>query len=279
MSTRRKVDTAPQPSVLQSVNMAAKVPLYQQIYLILRDQIISGDYKAGSVLPSEAEISRQYSVSRITAKQALTEVANAGMAKRYRGRGTVVEEVRQLPPLRASVSDWMSFAVTMGRTTQVRVIEMRNGAANVDEAGALELPADAPVNRWLRVRQHRNEPFSVLHTVVPDEIGADITREELEQTPLLDLIQQRGHRIGEARQVITATLADQSNAALLDLAVGSPLLKLIRIVYDTDRRPVEFLTALYRPDRYQLEIVLSPENKVLRLGNPLEDVFGESPLS
>lgn len=257
----------------QAVSLAAKIPLYQQIYLILREQIVSGTYKAGDVLPSEFDLVRLYGVSRITAKQALTELATAGFAKRYRGRGTVVSETEKLPPLRASVSDWMNFAVTMGRRTQVRVIEMTDGAANSEEATALQLEEGAPVCRWLRVRHHHDAPFSVLRAVVPASLGADISQRDLETTPLLDLIEARGRKVGEAQQVITATLADQSLAALLDLDVGSPLLKVIRIVFDTEGRPVEYLTALYRPDRYQLEMVLSAEDRSMKVGDPSQDIF------
>ncbi|WP_323039267.1 GntR family transcriptional regulator [Gemmobacter sp.] len=263
----------PEAAALPVVSLAAKVPLYQQIFLILRDQIMSGTYNAGDVLPSEFELGRIYGVSRITAKQALAELAAAGLAKRYRGKGTVVSDTPKPPPLRASVSDWMNFTVTMGRRTKVRVIDMTEASANSEEAAALRLEEGAPVCRWLRVRLHHDQPFSVLRVVVPGAVGAGIGREDLETTPLLDLLQARGHRIGEAQQVITATLADQSLAALLELDVGSPLLKVIRIVHDAAGAPVEYLTAFYRPDRYQLEIVLSSENKLLKLGDPSQDIF------
>lgn len=275
---RTTADTA-LPAPLPAISLAAKVPLYQQIYLILRDQIMSGTYSAGDVLPSEFELGRIYGVSRITAKQALAELAAAGLAKRYRGKGTLVSDTPKPPPLRASVSDWMNFTVAMGRRTKVRVIDMTDGTANTEESSALQLPEGTPVCRWTRVRQHNEQPFSVLRVVVPGAIGAGITRDDLESTPLLDLVQARGRKIGEAQQIITAALADQSLAGLLELDVGSPLLKVIRIVHDSEGVPVEYLTAFYRPDRYQLEIVLSNDNKLLKLGDPSQDVFGGGPQS
>lgn len=257
----------------QSVSATAKVPLYQQIYLILREQIVSGAYKAGDILPSEADLGQIYSVSRITAKQALAELASAGLVSRFRGKGTVVNETQILPPLRGNVSDWMKFSVTMGRRTQVKVLEMDNGPATAEEAVALGLAEGAQVCRWLRVRHRVNEPFSVLRAVVPFAIGHDVTRDNLEAIPLLDLIQARGHKIGEARQVVTAILADQFLSSQLEVEVGSAILKLIRIVHDVDGKPVEYLTACYRPDRYQLEMVLSAADNNLEVGNYNKDVF------
>lgn len=257
----------------QSVSSAAKIPLYQQIYLILRDQIVSGSYKAGDILPSELELGQTYGVSRITAKQALSELAAVGLASRFRGRGTVVNETQVLPPLRAHVADWMNFATTMGRRTRVKVIEMITGSATAEECAALDLPEATQVCRWLRVRHLKGEPFSVLRVTVPADLGGDITKADLESTPLLDLIAARGRAIGEARQVVTATLADQFLASQLGVDVGSPILKLIRIVQDTNGKAIEYLTAFYRPDRYQLEMVLSANDKHVRLGEFSRDVF------
>lgn len=258
----------------QSVSLTAKVPLYQQIYLILREQIVSGAYKSGDILPSEAELGELYGVSRITAKQSLAELATAGLVSRFRGKGTVVNETQILPPLRGNVSDWMKFSMTMGRRTRVKVLEMEQGRATLEEAAALALPEDTEVCRWLRVRHRNEEPFSVLRAVVPHSIGHDVSKADLEAVPLLDLIEARGRKIGEARQVVTAILADQFLASQLDLAVGSAILKLIRIVHDVDGKPVEYLTAFYRPDRYQLEMLLSAADNNLEVGNYNKDVFG-----
>ena len=59
-------------------------PLYHQIYLILRDKILSTDYEVDTVLPSEQETARRFGVSRITARRALDELAAAGLVVRER---------------------------------------------------------------------------------------------------------------------------------------------------------------------------------------------------
>lgn len=254
-------------SPLRQVSASSRLPMYQQIMLILQDEIMSGVYRAGDLLPSEAELCRMYSVSRITAKQALDELATAGLATRYRGKGTIVKEVKYLPPLRASVSKWLDSAREMGKRTQVKLIEVSSGPANVKEAQALRIEPDTLVQRATRVRHHEWAPISLLHTVLPGDLAALIDPAEMETTPLLELIVRTGRRIHHAEQTITAVLANQSNAQLLGTEVGTALLNIQRIVYDTDDVPLEYLNALYRPDRYQLEMVLGSENGILRMGN------------
>ena len=63
--------------------------------------------------------------------------------------------------------------------------------------------------------------------------------------------------IGRAEQTINATLADMEVSNALELDLGSPLLSIQRIVFDQNDNPVEFIKALYRPDRYQYRMMLS----------------------
>lgn len=258
------------------VNASSKSPLYYQIYLILRADILSGVRKDGEIVPSEFELARLYNVSRITAKRALAELALAGLANRYRGRGTVVSYTPHNPPLRASVENWLHSASAMGRTTKVRMIEFGYGPASDEEAEALQIPVGEPVQRSVRVRLLEDRPFSLLSTVVPADIGKAFDAKELASTPLLALLERSGITVHHARQAITATLANQAHAELVETEIGAPLLKVQRIVFDVKDRPVEYLTALYRPDRYQLEMILSSEQTVTVLGDPIRGgVFDE----
>jgi GntR family transcriptional regulator len=52
---------------------ASHVPLYQQLVLQLQNRIGSGEFGPGAVVPGEFDLSRDYGVSRITAKRALVD--------------------------------------------------------------------------------------------------------------------------------------------------------------------------------------------------------------
>ncbi len=82
------------------------------------------------------------------------------------------------------------------------------------------------------------------------------TRQELASRPLLELLERAGVKVEHARQRISAGLATPSVAEALGLHTGSPLIELVRVVYDQSGRGVEHLHALYRPDRYAFEIDL-----------------------
>jgi GntR family transcriptional regulator len=86
---------------------------------------------------------------------------------------------------------------------------------------------------------------------------AEIKSRDLKRKPLLMLLEEAGVQLGGATQTISARLADAVVARHLDVAVGSALLAVTRLVRDTDERPVQLLQGLYRPDRYQYQLQLS----------------------
>ncbi|EGG35379.1 GntR family transcriptional regulator [Paenibacillus sp. HGF5] len=71
-----------------------QIPLYQHIVNALTAKIESGELQAGDQLPTEAEISKEYKVSRITSKRALNELENAKLIYRIQGKGSFVSDAK-----------------------------------------------------------------------------------------------------------------------------------------------------------------------------------------
>jgi GntR family transcriptional regulator len=251
VGTMRHLDAVP------AVDSRLPTPLYHQIYLILREQIADGSAVADATLPGEQELTRLYGVSRITAKRALDELAAEGLVVRERGRGTRVRAMPPVPPLHASVEGLLENLFAMGLKTEVALLDFGYVPASAETANALDCTAGRIVQRARRVRSIGGEPFSHLVTFVPEAVGRTYTRRDLAAKPLLALLERSGVRVSRAEQVISAKLADAQVAPHLGVEIGSALLKITRIVRDQNDRPVEYITGLYRPDRYQYAMTLS----------------------
>lgn len=239
------------------VNGRLPTPLYHQIYLILRNQIVGGAFPSGSLLPSEQDLTQDYGVSRITAKRALNELAAEGLVSRERGRGTVATYEPPQAPISSSVEGLIENLLQMGLRTEVTLLSFDYRAAGDEIARALGVPSDEEVQCAVRVRSLDGEPFSHLTTYVPADIGKSFTQDDMSQIPLLQLLERCGVVVSSARQTITATLADPEIAPCLNVDVGAALLRISRIVYDQEGRAVEYITGLYRPDRYQYDMNLA----------------------
>lgn len=239
------------------------LPKYHQVYLVLREQLAEGRFAAG--LPGEMQLVKEFGVARVTVRRALERLAAEGLIQRTPGRGTMpvvaaapgAKRKDSAPPQRAHLTGLLENIVNMGLRTQVKVLACEVLPAPEAVARELQIDAGTPVQKAVRLRSSNAGPLSHITTYVPQALAQGFGRRELAKQPLLILLEAAGVQIGRARQVISARLADAAVARHLDVEVGSALLAVNRLIYDTDDRPVQWLQGLYRPDRYQYEMQLS----------------------
>ena len=253
-SAKRDALKRPPPAALDRTGGTS---LYRQICLVLHSQLRDGVYREGDLLPGEQELMAEYGVSRITARRALNELAQDGLATRIQGKGTFASAPRPNTPMRASFDGLLENLLMMGSSTDVRVLSFDYAPAGRPAAEALEIELGAEVQRAVRVRTHQGLPISHLTTCVPADIGRRYTRRDLAKTPLLSLLERADVTVASADQTISATLADPATACDLTVEIGAPLTSISRVVRDDRGRAVEWLEALYPAERFQHRMRLS----------------------
>ena len=229
----------------------------KQVYLVLRDRILSGASGLGAKLPTENELAELHGVSRVTVRRALGELARERLIERRRSRGTRVIYRPSPAPVTADISGVLANLAEMGRRTKVKLLSFDYMPAEGAVALALGIGPDQLLQRSVRVRSVDGAPFSYLTTHVPESISVTFSKQELGSRPLLELLERAGVKVESARQRISASLASPKVAEVLDVRIGSPVIELIRVSFDQHGRGVEHLHALYRPDRYAIEIELA----------------------
>jgi GntR family transcriptional regulator len=229
----------------------------RQVYLVLRDRIVSGIFARGARLPNENELAATHEVSRVTIRRALGELEREQLIERRRRTGTHVIFEHSAAPIVGDITGMLASLSDMGRRTTAKLLSFEYVPAEGPIADTLGVSRPDLVQRAVRVRSVDGAPFSFLTTHVPKWLGATFTRQDMSQRPLLELIERAGVKVSRASQRMGAGLAVPEVAAALQVNVGSPLLELIRIVYDGKGRAVEHLHALYRPDRYSVAIELA----------------------
>ena len=230
----------------------------RRVYLLLRDDITNGVVREGSLLPGENKLAEAYNVSRITIRRALDALASEGWIEKKTGAGSVV-----LPRFGSGQKISANFAtlipqlVDIDRSTTARLLTFSYGKPPEVVADALDLSKGEKVQTAVRVRLVDDQPYSYLTTHVPEEIARNYDETDLATQPLFRLLERSGVKVDSAQQSLSATLASPEVAEALGVAVGSALLSLKRVVRDEGGRGVEFLSALYRPELFRVEMELS----------------------
>ena len=71
----------------------ARIPAYRKMYAHLKNEIKTGNYQPGSFLPTEAEMEKEFGVSRTTVRKAISMLTQEGYLSVRQGRGTEVQDV------------------------------------------------------------------------------------------------------------------------------------------------------------------------------------------
>lgn len=233
------------------IENSSPIPLYHQVLVVLRQRIVEGMFSTEGQLPTEKQLEAEFGVSRISIRRAVDALVAEGLVERKAGRGTMLTGSGNTPdPMTTSLGPFENL-LHMGYSTNVAVLEFDYEPACQRVARCLECEVGAEVQRSVRVRSYKGMPFSHLTTWVPGEIGRSFDRDMLAGGPILSLLERAGCRPERAKQCFTAGSADPRVARALDVPVAAPLLSILRVVRDQKGRPVEYLEALYRPDRYR----------------------------
>ncbi|HAE47358.1 MAG TPA: GntR family transcriptional regulator [Tistrella mobilis] len=232
-------------------------PLYHRLYVIFREKILGGELRDGDVLPAELDIARDYGVSRITAKRALDDLAAEGLVSRQRGRGTMVTHHYRPAPIRAPLDGLIATIQNIGARSGVRLVSLARVAAPAAIAEELKIDPGTELVAAERVRSADGRPFALLATHTLPAAAAAFTERSLAHRPRLGLFEEAGFAVAAARQKLSAQLADDRLAVLLEVEPGAALLRLTRTMYDQAMRPFDHLVSLYVPGRFEYRMDLT----------------------
>ena len=226
-------------------------PLYQQVFLVLREAIHTGRHAPGAPLPSEAELGRTYGVSRVTLRRALALLARADLIERRQGSGTFVLR----PPGGATGIDGSRIVGALedlSTRTRARIAEFRYASPSPRVRAAFGCAANAVMQHAVRVRLLGRAAVAQIETWVPEEIGRRFAEHDLENLSMLELLARAGAAIVGGERIVAATLADPVVADRLATQIGAPLLDIVRLGRDKTGRLVQHARILARPDRFRL---------------------------
>ena len=232
--------------------------LHRQLFLVLRDQIARGAYVQGDVIPPEDALCEKFGVSRITVRRAITDLEQLGIVEKRQGRGTYVRAVPR--PLRTHATLGLLDSLTKAaRETEVRVLRVEVLAVPPAVGAALGLADGEFAVHAVRLRSAGSTPLMVTDAWVPERVGRKVTAAALQKHALFEILMNEGVKFGRVVQEVTAVSADPELASLLQVDIGSPLLRMLRILYDRRKLPVQHLVIHVTSERSRILMDVSAE--------------------
>lgn len=234
--------------------MSTLLPTYYQIKQTIKNWILNKEFSPGEKIPSENELGEKFNVSRLTVRQAISQLVQEGFLISRRGEGTFVTHNEHLIGSFSleftGFMDDLFYQISKSKTKSVKInripvpkvikekLELRNNGEEVIQIK--------------RVRFLDDKPFAYTINYLPIDIGRRVTEKDLFRKPLLQIMEEDlGIQFTEAFQTIEASFADQEVSEQLGIVSGSPILLVERIMYTKKRKPVEVVQSSYRGDLYK----------------------------
>lgn len=230
------------------------LPLYALIKESLREQILDGSYREHERIPSENELMASFGVSRITVRQALSDLQNERLIFKIPGKGAFVSRPDPFQQL-ARLQGFAEAMSSLGLEVFNRLVGL--GTVNADEttAARLQVPIGSPLTEIRRVRFADRQPVSLDVTYVRRELGERLAREDLATRDIFVIIENDyATPLGHADLSVNAITADAPLAALLAIPVGAPILRMERLTWSRAGQPIDFEYLYYRGDSFRYQV-------------------------
>lgn len=227
-------------------------PLYVQIKDTLRQKILEGVYATHERLPSENTLMRNFGVSRITIRQALRDLHNEGLVFTVQGKGTFVSK----PKAVQDVHRLQGFGEAMsmqGYEVTAHLLSMQERRPPKAVVAALQVERGENVVEVKRVRYLNRDPVSIDTSYFPLDVGRPLFSRDLSGDIFPMLENELGVHLGKADIGIDAALADDEAQRNLNLKSGEPVLRVERLTYDGEGRPIDFEYLCIRGDAFKYQ--------------------------
>ena len=240
------------------INKSSAIPYYEQLADLLRREISANLPASGGnyPLPSENALAQQHGINRATVRHALDVLEREGRIYREKGKGAFAATRRVEHELTRLVST-TEIMQQRGWSLVTWFISLIQMPALAHIALALELSPERNVYELKRLRVANDIPLILQTAYLPANLCPRLEDNDLTDS-LYRLLEIRyGLRLWTGQETLRARAATQSEARLLQVRTGTPVMYSERVSYSSTGIPVEYLEAVWRGDRYDFKVALA----------------------
>ena len=226
----------------------SRQPLYMQAAGQLRLKIERGIWPPGAQIPIIEDLQGEFGLSRSTIREAMDMLEREGLIERFRGRGTFVRA--KLPERQSHVlpTSWGALLDSLRNIEPTMLQPMRREDAAALQ-GVLAGKVEGRFVWFRRVHSRDDEPYCLIDIQLREDVFDDDSERFAAAPVILVLAEGYGERIGSAFQRVTFSNADETSASALGIALGAPVVEILRTLVDPDGRVLVHTYARY-PGEY-----------------------------
>ncbi|CUH97603.1 hypothetical protein P22_3734 [Propionispora sp. 2/2-37] len=240
----------------KELNKNVPVPLYYQLKQLLLNEIRTGNFKEHDCLPTEIELSNMFGISRPTVRQAINELVNEGYLSRLKGKGTFVTKPKINQEFVHIIENFNEGMLRKGIKPKTKVLKLKLIPADEELSQALAVEPADKVIELSRLRYANDEPIVLVSTYIPYALCPEIMEINLKEQSIYKTFEKNNLFIKKVRRFFEAQKANETDAQLLEIPEGDPILYFETKAYLQSGAVIEFSKLKYRGDRNKFIVEL-----------------------
>lgn len=238
-----------------SIDKTLRVPVYNQLKQSFAQAIQEGVLKDGQQLPTEEEVCKAFDLSHFIIRHAYDDLAEEGLVKRIKGKGTFVASrphyVASLMKLSALDKSIIMRGQSLTRNLQLTQIIQDDPQAYL----ALNLETNDNCFKIRSITLAQGYPLYQQVWYIPEAVFPKITRKLNSSPRWLDSINQV-QKIQQIKNYYTASIANKTDAANLEIEEDSAIFMVRSHLFNTQNHCVGFVITTYPGSTTTFEVSL-----------------------
>lgn len=238
----------------------SSIPIYTQLEEAIKEKILNKEYLPGEELPTEKVLTEFFGVSRMTIRQAISNLVHKGILYKIRGKGAFVS--KEIIEKKLEIESFSDDMQKRGFIPGSRVIEFEKITPNEEIKEKLKLADGEKVYFLNRLRLANNEPIAIEYCYLPEKIYPNIIKYNMTNCSLYTIIKEEYNiHFNYMKQSMRALELVKIDAEMLiGKSKGFGLVS-ERLIYNIEEEPIEYTKTIYHAQRYTFNMVLFNNNK------------------
>jgi GntR family transcriptional regulator len=242
------------------LDKSSSVPIYTQLEEAIKEKIKDKIYLPGEELPTERELTELFGVSRMTIRQAISNLVHKGILYKIPGKGAFVS--KEVIEKKLEIESFSEDMKKRGLIPGSNVIRFEKISPNDEVKEKLKLSEDDKIYFLNRLRLANNEPIAIEYCYLPEKFFPNIIKYNMVNCSLYTIMKEEYniHFNYMKQNIKAASLSKQDAEMLLGKSKGFGLFS-ERMIYNIEEIPIEYTKTIYHPDRYTFNMVLFNNNQ------------------
>ncbi len=232
------------------IDKDSALPIYYQLEEYIKQLIATGELQSGDCLPSEREYAEQYGISRMTVRQAISNLVNEGYLYRQRGKGSFVSNKSN--ERSKGLLGFTEQMISIGAKPSSEVLSFKKVNVTEEVAKKLEITENAEAFEVKRLRLADDVPVTLEIGYFPEALFPELSKNVFQESFYAYAEETLENKIDYCSQIIKTDFVGKKDASKLDMKKNDPILRIERCTYLATGEPIEFVYSIYATSSYKL---------------------------